>query len=121
MLAHGAEDLAARQRRADGIAVGPGVRGQHEALVLSDLPEYILEHVARPFFHLVPCGPCFFFSPAPTILPRGPFPVPRGPAGSTTPARASNAGARPVRGGCIPARLPDPRDSDRHLRRRLLR
>jgi hypothetical protein len=36
LLAHGAEP--ATKRRPHGIAVGPGVRSQHESLVLPDLP-----------------------------------------------------------------------------------
>src|SRR5450432_2069286 len=46
LLAHGAKHLAAGQRGTYGVAVRPGVRGQHEAFVLSDLPEYVFEHVA---------------------------------------------------------------------------
>ncbi len=60
MLAHRAQNLAAGQRRSDRIAVGTGVRGQHESLVLSDLPENILD-AAMPFFHRVPCLSCFVF------------------------------------------------------------
>jgi hypothetical protein len=51
LLAHGAKHLAAGQRRSDGVAVGPGMRRQHEALVLSDLPQYVFEHVAMASLH----------------------------------------------------------------------
>ena len=60
LLAHGAQNLAAGERRPHGIAVGPGVRSQHESLVLSDLPEHILD-VAMPFFHRDSCSALLLF------------------------------------------------------------
>ena len=68
LLAHRAQNLAAGERRTDSVAIRPGVRCQHESFVLSDLPEYVFEHVARPSLHWIPCGVCVFFLPAPTIL-----------------------------------------------------
>src|SRR5271166_1475385 len=68
LLANLAQNLAARERRSHGIAIGTSVRRQHEPLVLSDLPEYILQHVAMPCVHLRPYAPYFVFSPAPTTL-----------------------------------------------------
>jgi hypothetical protein len=50
VLAHGAQNLAAGKRRSDGVAIRPGVRGQHETIVLSDLPEYIVD-IAVAFLH----------------------------------------------------------------------
>src|SRR5208337_2070132 len=121
VLAHGAQHLAAGQRRSYGVAVRTGVRRQHESLMLSNLPQHVRKHVAMPFFHRIPCGPCFSFSSsrALAVLPPAPFPAPRGPAGNTIPERASDVIAPPVRAGCIPAPLPNPPCSDPHPGRRL--
>src|SRR3984957_10542419 len=94
LLAQGAQNLTAGQRRSHRVAVRAGVRGQHESLMLSDLPQHIL-NAAMPFFHWVPCGPGFFFLPAPIILRLAPFPAPRDPAGNTTPERAAGPTAPP--------------------------
>src|ERR1700722_2571247 len=51
LLTHGAKNLAAGQRRTNGIAVRASMRRQHESLVLSDLPEYVFEHVAMAALH----------------------------------------------------------------------
>ena len=44
LLPHGAQNLAARQRRSNGVAIGPRVRRQHEPVALLDLLENILQH-----------------------------------------------------------------------------
>src|SRR5579859_6751619 len=54
LLAHGAQNLTASQRGTDGVAIGTGVRSQHETLVLPDLPEHIFQHVVSPSFHWLP-------------------------------------------------------------------
>jgi hypothetical protein len=41
LLTHGAQNLAASQRRSDCVAIGPGVRRQHKSFVLSNLTEYV--------------------------------------------------------------------------------
>src|SRR4029077_1330707 len=50
LLAHRTQDLAARQRRSDGVAIGPSVRSKHEAVALFDLLENILQHEFYAFF-----------------------------------------------------------------------
>src|ERR1700733_12656790 len=69
-----------------------------------------------PFVRLHRCGPYFFFSPDPTIVPPALFPARPDQDDSTTPARGAGAGARPVRDGCRPSQLPDLRDCGRLLR-----
>ncbi len=44
LLAHAAQNLAAGQRRADGIAVGPRMRGQNKRLSSPDLIQYFVQH-----------------------------------------------------------------------------
>jgi hypothetical protein len=44
LLPHGTQNLAAGERRSDGIAVGPGMRRKYEAVALFDLLEHILQH-----------------------------------------------------------------------------
>ena len=53
LLPHGTQNLAARQRRPNGVAIGPGMRGKHESVALLDLMENVLQH------------PYAFFSPGP--------------------------------------------------------
>src|SRR6267154_3961445 len=50
LLPHGAQDLAAGQRRTDGVAIRPCVRGKHETITLLDLLENILQHEFYAFF-----------------------------------------------------------------------
>src|SRR5581483_1666211 len=120
VLAHGAQTLAASQRGTDRVAVRAGVRGQHEALVLPDLPKHILQHlVTSPPPH--PWGPCLASGRVAAVVPHEPWPAPRGRAGSTTRERAVSAAAPPVHGGYTPAPLPVRRDFDpplSHLLRR---
>src|SRR5258708_28216276 len=44
LLAHGAQHLAARQRRSNGIAIRTRVRSQHESISLFDMSKNILQH-----------------------------------------------------------------------------
>src|SRR5580692_2380773 len=44
LLSHGSQNLAARERRSHGIAIGPRVRRKHEPVALFDLLENIPQH-----------------------------------------------------------------------------
>jgi hypothetical protein len=44
LLPHGPQNLTARQRRSDGIAIGPRMRRKHESVALLDLPENVPQH-----------------------------------------------------------------------------
>src|SRR5579862_5186811 len=43
-LSHGAQNLAAGERRADGVAIRARMRSEHEAVALLDLLENFLQH-----------------------------------------------------------------------------
>ncbi len=47
LFAHAAEDLAARQGRSDGVAVGPCVRGKNELLSSPYLIQDFFQHPLR--------------------------------------------------------------------------
>src|SRR5260370_15289618 len=44
LLPHGPQNLAARQRRSDGVAIGPRVRRQYKPVALFDLLKDLLQH-----------------------------------------------------------------------------
>ena len=48
LFSHAAQNLAAGQRRSDGIAVRAGMRGENECLPSTDLIQNFVQH---------PCGP----------------------------------------------------------------
>src|SRR5579864_687932 len=118
LFSHFAQHLATGESRADSIAIGTRVRRQHKSLVLSDLPEYILEHAVRPDLHWIPCGAFVFFFPALTIPRPELSPVRRDPGGNTTRALAGCATVLPTRDGYIREPLPALLCCYRLLRRR---
>src|ERR1700693_2036297 len=61
LLPHGAQDLAARQRRSDGVAIRPRVRRKHEPVTLLDLTKNIVQHVLYAFFCLEPAPALILF------------------------------------------------------------
>ena len=99
-FAHGTQNLAAGQRRSDGIAIRTRVRSEHEPVTLLDLMENVPQH-GYAFFLSDSYETSSSFSPAPTILPLALSLAPSGPTGNTILARASAANVPPVHAGYI--------------------